>query len=181
VADPPEPGGRLPPTLDTDRHLHLHGRRHQPWLRRIAITLMTVLLAVALTGAFGQRDKVSHASTPDATLAVHAPDRVRGGIFYQGRIDVRALRDLKHPTLVFGTGWTEQMQLNTIEPSPDAEDAPDGRLHLGYGELKPGDTLRVWLQLEVNPVSVGRRDQSVELWDGQTVITRVARRVTIFF
>jgi hypothetical protein len=143
--------------------------------------VLTVVVVLGLAGTFGQPDRVSRAATAAATLRVEAPDRLRGGVFYQGRFDVTAVRDVKHPTLVLGRGWADQMQINTIEPSPDKEAAPDGRLHLEYGELKAGERLTVWLQLEVNPVSSGERDQSVELMDADTVLARVARRVTVFF
>jgi hypothetical protein len=171
----------LPPTLDAGRHLHLHGRDREPWIRRLVLLVLAVAVVLGLVGVFGQPERVSRAVVPQAELRVSAPDRVRGGVFYQGRFDITARQDVKHPTLVLGAGWTEQMQLNTIEPSPDAEGAPDGRLHLRYGELKGGETLTVWIQLEVNPVSSGRRDQSVELWDGTTVLAKVTRRVSVFF
>jgi hypothetical protein len=180
---PPEdhPPRELPQALTEERHVHLAGRADEPWVRRGILLVLIVAVGLGLAGTFGQRDRVSRAATPQATLRVAAPERLRGGIFYQARFDIAAVRDLKHPTLVLGEGWSEQMQINTVEPGPDKEDAPDGRLHLEYGELKAGERLTVWLQLEVNPVSLGRRDQSVELVDAGVVVARVTRRVTVFF
>ncbi|MCW3015898.1 MAG: hypothetical protein JWO02_2990 [Solirubrobacterales bacterium] len=171
----------LPQALSEARHVQLVGRADEPWVRRGILVVLAVVLGLGLAGTFGQRDRVSRAATPQATLRVAAPERLRGGLFFQARFDIAAVRDLKHPTLVLGEGWAEQMQINTIEPGADKEDAPDGRLHLEYGELKAGQRLTVWMQMEVNPVSLGRRDQSVELMDSGVVVARVTRRVTVFF
>lgn len=131
-------------------------------------------------GLFGQRPVDSGGRTARAALRVSAPERLRGGDLYQGRFDITATRDIRHPTLVLGPGWSEQMQINTIEPAPSSETAPDGRLHFGYPAMKAGDRLTVWLQLEANPVSRGTHDQSVELRDQSTPIVTLPRRVTVF-
>lgn len=166
--------------VDPDRHLALQGRAHEPWVRRVVLALLTFGVLLALANVFGQRPRTSSATTAQATMRVQAPSRLRGGDLYQGRVDITAIRGLKHPTLVLGTGWTEQMQFNTIEPSPTSETAPDGRLHLGFAAMKAGDRLTVWMQLEANPVSRGTHDQTVELRDDATPIITLSRRLTVF-
>jgi hypothetical protein len=60
------------------------------------------------------------ASRRHAELAhrVVAPEAIRGGLYYEGRFTVEAKEEIDHATLVLDGGWTEQMQINTIEPSP---------------------------------------------------------------
>lgn len=78
------------------------------------------------------------------------------------------------------SGWTEQMQLNTIEPAPVGEASRGGRLTFEYGHLAPDDKLVVHLQFQVNPTNVGRRSQDVELYDDKTLLARADRTVTIY-
>ena len=55
----------------------------------------------------------------------------------------------------------------------------DGRLAPSYGRLAAGETAVVYRQLQVNPTNVGRRAQGVELRDGEELVTRSDRTVTI--
>lgn len=142
------------------------------------LALLAIVVA-ALLNAFGQGARDSVANAGPATLRVQAPERVRGGLFFQGRFDIVARRRIASPQLILGPGWTEQMQLNTVEPGPDKESARDGRLELTYGSLEAGEHLTIWMQFEVNPTGVGQRDQSVELRDGTTRIARIARSITV--
>ena len=108
------------------------------------------------------------------------PEALRGGLYYQGRITVEAKQEIEKATLVFDSGWTEQMQINTIEPSPVGESSRDGRLTLDMGHLAAGRKLVLWLQFQVNPTNVGRRSQDVELYDDTTLLATVNRTVTVF-
>ncbi len=142
-------------------------------MRRVVLALLTGVVATALLNGFGQEPRTSRAAATAATLSVKAPHTVRGGLFYQGRIDILARQRIDHPVLVLGPGWTEQMQLNTIEPSPTSESSDRGLLSLGYDRLAAGDRLTVWIQIEANPAnSSGRRDRSVTLRDGSRLLAR---------
>ncbi|HVW19505.1 MAG TPA: hypothetical protein VHB30_14780, partial [Solirubrobacteraceae bacterium] len=115
-----------------------------------------------------------------ARLTVRAPDVVRGGLLFQGRIEVRARRAIEHPRLVLDQGWLDGLQVNTIEPSPVSEASRDGRLVLSYDRLDAGDALVVFLQFQLDPTSVGRTSNAVELDDGThriAVVHRTLRRL----
>jgi hypothetical protein len=135
--------------------------------RWLLIGLLTAISIAGLLNAFGQHPTTNRAAAPAAELAVSAPARVRGGLLFQGRISVLARE-------------TEQMTVNTIEPSPTDEAGQDGRLSLGYGRLEAGDHLVVYLQFQVNPTNVGRRSQRVELRDGPKLLAATDRMVTVF-
>jgi hypothetical protein len=149
------------------------------WARRATIGAFGVVVALALANTFGQRPVASQASGPAARLRLSAPETVRGGLFFQSRLDVRAVRTVEFPRIVLGDGWVEGMQVNSIVPAPEGETSRDGRLVLSYGELAAGDLLRVRLQFQVNPTNVGRRSYAVELDDEARPIARVARTITV--
>jgi hypothetical protein len=149
-------------------------------LRWVLIGLIAAIGIAGLLNVFGQRPTTTHASGPAADLTVFAPERVRGGLFYEGRISVLVRQPLDDAVLVLGPAWAEQTSINTIEPAPVDESGDDGRLALGYGRLEAGDRLVVYIQLQVNPTNVGRRSQRVELRDGPELVAASDRTLTVF-
>jgi hypothetical protein len=150
------------------------------WARRALLVLFAVVAALGLVNLFGQHTSDRTASSPAATVRLTSPSAVRGGLFFQSRVDVRAARAIDHPRFVLERGWLEGMQVNSIEPSPVGEASRDGRLVLSYDGLKAGDRLVVWFQFEVNPTNTGHRSYGVELDDGETPIARVQRHMTVY-
>lgn len=142
--------------------------------------LLTAVAVLALFGLFGQSASSSTAAGETAELEVSAPARVRGGLFFQGRFTIDVRGAAGDATLVFDSGWLENMHVNTIEPAPVEEESRDGRLALAFGPLAAGDRLVVYMQFQVNPTNVGRRSADVELYDGDELLTRVDRTVTVF-
>jgi hypothetical protein len=149
------------------------------WTRRAFMTLFAVFALLALLDRFGQMTSTSASAAPAATVSLDAPDTVRGGLFFQSRIEVRARREIQHPRLVLARGWFEGMQVNSIEPQPTGEAPRDGRVVLSYDTLKAGDHMTVWLQFEVDPTTSGRRDYSLELDDAERPIARIDRELNV--
>jgi hypothetical protein len=149
------------------------------WARRAVVTLFTVFSALALWGLFGQRASESTAAGPAARMVVSAPATVRGGDFYQATIDITATAALQHPRIVLAAGWLEGMQINSIEPAAVSESSRAGRVVLSYGQLKPGDRLKLWLQYQVDPTYPGKRSHAVELDEEDRPVARVDRNLTV--
>jgi hypothetical protein len=149
-------------------------------IRRTTFAAVTLIALLALGNVFGQRPKETKIAADAADLEVFAPTALRGGLYYQGRLTVEPKRDIDKATLVLDSGWTEQMQINTIEPSPVGEASRDGKLTFDFGHLGPDDKLVVYMQFQVNPTNIGRRSQDVELYDDTTFIARADRTVTVF-
>lgn len=169
---------------DTPQFLTLKGNRDRSErielaLRRSFFGLLTLVILAGLLNVFGQRPTNTFAAAAAADLHVFAPAAVRGGLYYEGRLTVEARQDIEKATLVLDSGWTEQMQINTIEPSPLGEVSRDGKLALDFGHLGAGRKLVVWLQFQVNPTNVGRRSQDVALYDDTTLLTTANRTVTV--
>jgi hypothetical protein len=162
-----------PAGLTLEQHRDLVGRERRPWSRRILLTLLVLFCGAALLNAFGQEPDV------DTALAIKAPERVRGGIYYEMRFEVRAERELREAVLVLGSGWFEGITINTILPGPIGEASRDGDVSFELGRVPAGARYVLWLQGQVNPTTVSRRDVSVELYDGETLLARHDRTLTV--
>ncbi|HEX6620587.1 MAG TPA: hypothetical protein VF024_13055 [Solirubrobacteraceae bacterium] len=150
------------------------------WVRRAVLTIFTAIAVLGLLDVFGQGTTQTAASTPAAVVRVTAPQAVRGGLFFQSRVEIRARRAIAHPRLVLDEGWIEGMQVNSIEPNPMSEASRDGRVVLSYDAIDAGERLVVWLEFEVNPTNTGHRSYGLELDDADTKIATVARHITVF-
>ncbi|MEA2270035.1 MAG: hypothetical protein QOC64_2645 [Solirubrobacteraceae bacterium] len=165
--------------VDLERMRDLRGRYRHPWLRRSLLGLMTIGVLAAAAGAIGQATKTVAADGSGARLEVQLPDTLRGGLLWRARIAVRTDLAIKLPRLILGPGFVEGMQLNTLEPAPASEAARGPRVVLSYPELDAGDELVVYLQLQVNPTTVGSQDMTVELDDETTPVARVSHTTRV--
>jgi hypothetical protein len=147
--------------------------------RRVVMTLFAVVALLGLTGVFGQPQRSSGATGETATLRLQAPETVRGGLFFQARVDVETTSAISQPRLVLDEGWTEGLQVNSIEPAPESESSRDGRLELSFPDVAAGERLRIWFQFEVNPTNVGRRSFAIELDDATRPLARIDRTLTV--
>ena len=148
--------------------------------RRIMVAALTLVLALGLLNLFGQRPSTSTAAAAPATLEVYAPERVRGGLFYEARFTIQAQDQVDEATLVLDPGWAEGITINTVEPAPVGEASRDGQLVFELGRIPAGEKYVFYLQLQVNPTNVGHRSQDVRLYDGNTLLATIDRTITVF-
>jgi hypothetical protein len=150
------------------------------WFRRAALALFGVFVLLALLNTFGQQPSDSQAAGPAAVLKLNAPEDVRGGLFFQSRVQIDVRRDIQFPRLVLDEGWFEGMQINSIEPQPSSESSRDGRVVLTYDKLSPGDLVKIWFQFEADPTYPGSRSYRVELDDQDRAIATIDRNIRIW-
>ena len=162
------------------RHRDLQGRRYQVWVRRGIIAFIAVVPLLGLANVFGQRAVSTEAFGAQASLAVNAPDRLRGGLLYEAHVIIRARSDLPKAALVLHPDWLSGMTLNTLEPSPVDETSENGALRFDLGEIKAGQRFDLILQYQVNPTAVGKRKQWIDLVDDQTTVASIRRTLIIF-
>src|SRR3954452_2466309 len=143
------------------------------------MTIFAAVMLLALLDVFGQKPSTSEAANARVRMTLTAPDAVRGGLFFQSRIEIHALDRIAHPRLVLDEGWVEGMQVNSIEPAPGDEESRDGRLTLSYTTLEAGDVLKVWMQFQVNPTNVGHRPYGIELDDDMQPVAHISRHITV--
>ena len=171
----------IPDALVLRRHRDLEGRRRDIWARRSLLGLVALIPILALFNVFGQRPGGATVATSAARLQVYAPTRVRGGLLYEARFRVTARRELKKATLVLDPGWAESMQINTIEPSPVSEASRDGKLSFALGHVRSGESFLLFMEFQVNPTNVAwHRPQNVELFDGDTHLLTLKRKLTVY-
>jgi hypothetical protein len=165
----------LPQGIDLPRHRDFEGKRLGQTVRHVFLLLLVVLVAAALLNVFGARPSTSEAGAAAATLKVTAPERVRGGLLYQARIEIHALQPIGAPTLVLDRGWIEETTLNTLEPEPAETTTDGGHLKVRYPPLQPGRTLAVYVALQANPNNVGTHEQGIALYDADQPIASIER------
>jgi hypothetical protein len=167
-------------SLDRSLDLELQGRGHHTLYRRLALAALGAIVLAALFGLFGQSSTRTVAAGRKAVLSVDAPPRLRGGLIFQARFRIQARRRLAHPKLVLSPGWLDSTTLNTVAPTPLAEDSSAEGLSMSFEPLPAGQTLTVWTDWQVNPTNVGRRSEDVALLDGPAPVASVDRTVTVF-
>jgi len=149
-------------------------------IRRAFTGVLVVLAVLGLLNVFGQRPSTSRAAAATAELEVYAPTRVRAGLYYMARFTIVAREEIEKATLVLDPGWAEGITINTVEPSPVGEASDNGRLAFELGHVPAGEKYVFFVHLQVNPTNVGRREQDVELRDGETTLAHIDRTITIF-
>src|SRR5213075_2688031 len=148
------------------RHRDLRGRTWHPWVRRVLLAIVALVVILALLGFVGQSPSTTRVDEPAATLAVDVPSAVRGGLLYQARFTVVAHQALTNATLVLNDRWIDGLTVNTIEPGPVNEASRDGSLAFELGHLPAGAKHVLYVDYQVNPTTVGSRTLKVELDDG---------------
>jgi hypothetical protein len=170
----------VPEAIALERHRDLFGRGRDPWVRRVLLALVAVPVVLGLLNVFGQRQSTLAAAAPAARLTVNAPPRLRGGLLYTIWFRVEARQDLRDAQLVLDPGWVDGMQVNSSNPQPVSEASRNGRIVLDLGHIPAGGSYREFLELQVNPTTVGRHRANVELDDGSRKILVLHHTVTIF-
>jgi len=166
-------------SLDLDRARDLNGRGRYLWLRRVLLCALAVVPVLALLNVFGQDSSNATATSPTASITVHSPERVRGGLLYEARFTIKAIQDIKQLTLVLSDGWAQGLTINTIEPSPSNETSDNGALSFQLGELKAGGVFVLHMEFQVNPTTVGSRKQEVEVDDGNAPVVSLTRNFAV--
>jgi hypothetical protein len=171
---------QAPDQIDLQRHLELEGRHRSLWYRRAIIATLLAIAALALANVFGQRPTTSRASSPSGSLTLRAPTRLRGGLMYQARFEIRAARAINDAHLVLTSGWLNGMTVNTIEPSVSSETSSNGQLSLALGRIPAGHAFVLFMESQVNPTTVTHRPLVATLFDGSLRLAAIHRTLTVF-
>jgi hypothetical protein len=171
-----------PDYIELSRHRDLEGRAVERWTPRVLMGLISVVPILALFNVFGQSPNVEKVANPKgvATLELSAPTKIRSGLLFQARFDIRAQRDIKDAVLVLDSGWLESLTLNTVEPAPADETSRNGGLALDLGEIPQGKLWRQYLQFQANPVNLGVQSQGVTLYDGNVPLLHLNRNLRVW-
>ena len=171
-----------PEHIDLRRHRDWEGRTYERVLPNVLLAVIALVPILAIFNVFGQSPSVEKVANPNgvATLELSAPKKVRSGLIFQARFDIRAQRDIKDAVLVLDSGWIESLTLNSVEPSPAEETSRDGSLAFDIGEIPKGKLWRQYLQFQANPVNAGSQSQGVTLYDGNVPLLHMNRDLMIW-
>jgi len=170
----------VPDRIDLHTHRDLQSWAYNRPIRYAILSLVAAVCVAGLFNLFGQHPSTATAENAKATLELTSPERVRGGLLYQARFTIHARDALTHVVLQLSPGWTEGMQINTIEPSPIAETSRNGSLALTLGAIPEGQHFTLYMQFQVDPTNVGHRNADVTLYDGDTKLFTIDRTITVF-
>jgi hypothetical protein len=150
------------------------------WVRRGIMCVLAAVVVVALCNVVGQRASTARAHTQLGALSLRAPTVVRPGLLFQAKISITAFEPMPATQLVLGNGWVDGLTINTIEPAASSEtSAPDGGLVFDLGTIDRGQTFVEYLEFQVNPTSISRRDQTVTVRSQGAVVAALHRTMTI--
>jgi hypothetical protein len=174
--------GAAPDHIELARHRDWQGRTYERWLPNVLFGLICVIPVLALFNVFGQSPDVEKVANPHgmATLELSAPTKVRSGLIFQARFDIRALREIKDAVLVLDSGWLESLTMNTVEPSPSNETSRNGGIAFDLGNIPAGKLWRQYLEFQANPVNAGSQSQGVTLYDGNVPLLHLNRTLTVW-
>ena len=71
------------------------------------------------------------------------------------------------------------MQFNSVTPQAPNENALNGKVVLGYGELPAGRRLTVWFEFQVNPTNAGTHPYGIQLDNGNRPARPVQRTIRV--
>lgn len=174
--------GAAPDYLDLSRHRDWEKRRFEKVLPNVLLGVVALIPILALFNVFGQTPSTEKVANPNgvATLQLDAPEKVRGGLLFQARIDIRAQKEIKDAVLVLDSGWLESMTLNTIEPGAAKEISRNGSIAFDLGAIPAGKLWRQYLEFQANPVNLGSQSQGITLYDGNVELLHMNRDLMVW-
>ncbi|WP_439540459.1 hypothetical protein [Sphingomonas sp.] len=171
---PSYPDGIVPahadPATGTDR-----GRRR--WL---ALILLSALMIAALLGVFGGgKARPLTTTTHAATLEVRTPRVVRNGVFFETLVRVTARAPIEKAVIAVDATLWRDMTINTMIPAPSEESFKDGAFRFDYGLLKPGETLTIKIDGQINPPLFAGTEGKVAVLDGERPLAAIPLHITV--
>jgi hypothetical protein len=166
--------------LEVDRHRNLVGRRSSPWVRRTVMTIVAAICLAGLLNVFGQRATKSDARGGGVRMQVIAPPALKTGDVFQLRLRVTAPAGIKSPKVVLWPGLLDGLTINTITPDASTQLSRNGATALSYDKLDPGDTLDIFIQVQVNSTAHGRHKWRVDIDDNTDHLLTWTKTVPIF-
>jgi hypothetical protein len=170
----------VPPGIDLGRHADLVGRGHYWWWRRLALVVIGIIPVVGLLNVFGQRAETTSATTDRASLLVRSPAHVRGGLMFTSEVVVTPHQDIHDGQLYFDNGWFRNMTLNGVTPQPSSDKAQGNWQVWDFGPMPSRQPFTVVISWQANPTNVGSHPQTLELYDGKTLIMTLHRTLLVF-
>ncbi len=137
------------------------------WTRRIALSLLAVVVALGATGMLGVRTATATTSADGWSMEVRYPKIARAGLDISWRVTVR------HPggfgdkpiALAVSARYFDIFETQGFHPEPSKSTADGDLLYLEF-DPPPGDVFAVDYDAYIQPASQIGRKARVQLMDG---------------
>jgi hypothetical protein len=174
-------GAQGPP----DFPVGLDRRRHRdepwsPWIRRVAVAAMFTLCLLALLNVFGQVATMTSVDSPQVSLSVNSPERLRGGLLYTSDYTISTHQPVQDLRMVLAPGWFSGVTFNGSAPQAQQETSDGSGTTFDYGQTPAGQSMTIYISWQMNPTTVGSRNQDVWLYDGQKLLLTMHRTAVVF-
>lgn len=152
-------------------------RRHASPL---PLALLALFLSSGLTGSLGgQSDTRLRAESPQASLAVSAPEILRNGEFFEIVIDVAPKESVQDLVIGISDELWKKMTINTLLPAAEQEDFSDGLHRFSFGKMPRGQVLSIKIDGQVNPHLGGRSSGEFSAFDGEQKLVQLTFSTTV--
>ena len=141
-------------------------RRHASPL---SLVVFGTVIAIALSGLLG-RERDWGAEASGVGLAIHGPEIIRSGEFFELRVEVESTEPIGELVIGVDEGLWEDMTVNTIIPAASEEESVDGEFRFTFATLGAGAPFLFKVDLQVNPDIVGGNDGAITVYDGDQVL-----------
>jgi hypothetical protein len=161
----------------SDRHiLPVSGwRRHAS---PAGLVVFGVVVVLAFSGVLGH-ERTWQATGSGASLAVHAPEIIRNGEFFEMRIRVETDEPISELVIGVDEALWEDITVNTMIPAATEEVSEDGEARFTFAELAAGTGFLFKVDLQVNPDIVLGNEGSVTLYDGTDALATADLSITV--
>jgi hypothetical protein len=170
----------LPEGLAAGRHRDLAGRGRYVWTRRAGLLLLCAFIGAALLNVFGQHSQTAVAQGAGTRLTLETPHALRGGDIYQVHLEISTTAGIANLRIHLSQGFLDGFTVNTVSPDASSQAGLNGPVALVYGRLDSGSRMEIFIEAQVNPNTVGRRDWGIDIYDGTRLVTGVHRTITVF-
>ncbi len=150
-----------------------------PWVRRVALAAMALVVAAGLTGLLGVHTSEASARHDGYILTLHYPGVARAGLDTTWQVEVTHPGGFgKELTLAVTGDYFDIFETQGFHPNP-SDETRDGRtLYLTF-TAPPGDTFVVDFDAYIQPASQQGRAATVALVEGTTPLVAVRYRTRI--
>ena len=150
-------------------------RRHASPL---SLAIFGGVVVLALTGMLGH-ERDWRAEVEGTNLAVHAPEVIRNGEFFEIRMTVQSDEPIDEMVVGVATSLWEDMTVNTMIPAATEEVGQDGEFRFTFDRLDAGSVFELKVDLQVNPDILGGNEGDITVYDGEDAIANVTIGMTV--
>lgn len=160
-----------------DRHVRpLAGWRQHA--SPLSLGVFGIVVVLALVGLLGH-ERQWEATNGTTRMAVHMPETIRNGEFFEMRIEVGADESIGELVIGIDEGLWEDITVNTLIPAATEETAADGEFRFAFSELAADTPFLMKVDAQVNPDILGGNEGIVTVYDGEDALVEVRIAVTV--